>query len=123
MNLILIGMSHKTAPLELREKLALCCAEPAATLERIKSIPSVEEALCLSTCNRFELIARTDGEHAVPQIKNFLVSQVNIAPEELEKIIYVHRNEDAVKHIFRVAASLDSMVMVEPHILGQVKAA
>ncbi len=123
MNLILIGMSHKTAPLELREKLALCCAEPAATLERIKSIPSVEEALCLSTCNRFELIARTDGEHAVPQIKNFLVSQVNIAPEELEKIIYVHRNEDAVKHIFRVAASLDSMVMGEPQILGQVKAA
>lgn len=121
MNLILIGMSHKTAPLELREKLALCCAEPSAALERIKAIPSVEEALYLSTCNRFELIARTGSEHAIPQIKAFMVSQVNIAPDELEKIIYVHRNEDAVKHIFRVASSLDSMVMGEPQILGQVK--
>ncbi len=59
MNLILIGMSHKTAPLELREKLALGCAEPSAALERIKEIPSVDEAFYLSTCNRFELIART----------------------------------------------------------------
>jgi glutamyl-tRNA reductase len=121
MNLILIGMNHKTAPLELREKLALSCAEPSAALERIKAIPTVEEALYLSTCNRFELIARTEGEHAIPQIKAFMISQVNIAPEELDKIIYVHRNEDAVKHIFRVAASLDSMVMGEPQILGQMK--
>lgn len=121
MNLILIGMSHKTAPLELREQLALCCAEPAVALERIKAIPKVEEALYLSTCNRFELIARAEGEQAVPQIKAFLVSQVNITSEELEKVIYVHRDEDAVKHIFRVASSLDSMVMGEPQILGQVK--
>ncbi len=121
MNLLLIGMSHKTASLELREKLALSCTEPIIMLERIKAIPSVEEALYLSTCNRFELIARTDGETAVPQIKAFLLSRTNITPEELEKIIYVHRDEDAVKHIFRVASSLDSMVMGEPQILGQVK--
>jgi glutamyl-tRNA reductase len=123
MNLIVIGMNHKTAPLELREKPALCCVKPVAALERIKAIPSIEEVLYLSTCNRFELIARIGSEHAVPQIKAFLLSQVNIEPEELEKIIYVHRNEDAVKHIFRVAASLDSMVMGEPQILGQVKEA
>jgi glutamyl-tRNA reductase len=121
MNLILIGMSHKTAPLELREKLALGCTEPSAALERIKALPDVEEALYLSTCNRFELVARTGSEHAVPELKAFLVSQVDIAAEELEKIIYVHRNEDAVRHIFRVASSLDSMVMGEPQILGQVK--
>lgn len=99
----------------------MSCAEPSIALDRIKAIPSVEEALYLSTCNRFELITRTGSEQAVPQIKAFLVSQVNIAPEELEKVIYVHRDGDAVKHIFRVASSLDSMVMGEPQILGQVK--
>lgn len=99
----------------------MSCAEPSIALDRIKAIPSVEEALYLSTCNRFELITRTGSEQAVPQIKAFLVSQVNIASEELEKVIYVHRDGDAVKHIFRVASSLDSMVMGEPQILGQVK--
>ena len=121
MNLILIGMNHKTAPLELREKLALSCADPYAALAQLKAIPSVEEALYISTCNRFELLARAGGHTAVARLKEFLIRQLNIEPADLEKFSYVFTNENAVKHLFRVASSLDSMVMGEPQILGQVK--
>lgn len=119
--MILIGMNHKTAPLELREKIAQTCAEPTDALALIKSIPKVEEALYLSTCNRFELLARVADGHAVPKLKEFMLSRVAAEPVEIEKVLYVLTNENAVRHLFRVAASLDSMVMGEPQILGQVK--
>ena len=85
MNLILIGMNHKTAPLELREKLALSCADPYAALAELKAIPSVEEALYISTCNRFELLARAGGHTAVDRLKDFRPAMVVVGPGLPEK--------------------------------------
>ncbi len=122
MNIVLIGMNHKTAPLEIRERLAFSCGEGLDPLREILKGPQVMEALYLATCNRVEVLANTlEVSEAVDSVKGFILSQGNLAPGEMEKCLYVHCGSDAVRHLFRVASSLDSMVMGEPQILGQVK--
>jgi glutamyl-tRNA reductase len=122
MNIVLIGMNHKTAPLEIRERLAFSCGEGLDPLREILKGPQVMEALYLATCNRVEVLANTlEVNEAVDSVKGFILSQGNLAPGEMEKCLYVHCGSDAVRHLFRVASSLDSMVMGEPQILGQVK--
>ena len=124
MRLILIGMNHKTAPVEIRERLQLGCGDGDPALPELLAIPEVREAVVLSTCNRVEVIARVaDGEAAVDQLKQFIFRHGNLAAAELERCLYIHRDRDAVRHLFRVASSLDSLVMGEPQILGQVKEA
>lgn len=124
MNVILVGMNHKTAPLELRERLSFSCGDVVRPLDELLKAPAVREALYLSTCNRVEVLARADDmEEAIARVKSFILRHGNLGAAELEKCLYVYCGSDAVRHLFRVASSLDSMVMGEPQILGQVKEA
>jgi glutamyl-tRNA reductase len=124
MRLVLIGMNHKTAPLEIRERLQLSCGEDLASPAELIRLPEIREALCLSTCNRVEVLARVaDGEPVVARLREFVFRQGNLGLAEMERCLYVHRDRDAIRHFFRVASSLDSLVMGEPQILGQVKEA
>jgi len=125
MNLILIGMNHKTAPVEIRERLSIACTEGFNPLEEIKAIPGVGEALYLSTCNRVEILARTREERTDTEerLKALIFRHGNLGEEDMARCLYVYRDSAAIRHLFRVAASLDSLIMGEPQILGQVKEA
>ena len=120
--IVLTGLNHKTAPLAVREKIFAGCQEKKDLLSGIKAISGVEEALYLSTCNRVEIIASIaeDGK-ALKGLSDFLALSGGLTQSEAEGCFYEYRGEDAVRHIFRVASSLDSMVMGESQILGQVK--
>lgn len=124
MNIVILGMNHKTAPLALRERLTIACEDQGRTVEEVKSIPQVKEALYLATCNRVEVLANVgDVERAMERLKDFVLSHGNLPVPEMEACLYCYQDEEAVRHLFRVASSLDSMVMGEPQILGQVKEA
>ena len=124
MRIVLVGMNHKTAPVEIRERLQLDCGDGGPALAELLGTPEIREVLVLSTCNRVEVLARVaDGEAAVGRLKEFIFRQGNLDAAEMERCLYVHRDREAVRHLFRVAASLDSLVMGEPQILGQVKEA
>lgn len=122
MRLFLIGMSHKTAPLEMRERLQLLCGEGNQPLTELMRLNGILEVLYLATCNRVEILACiADDGRAVEALRSFIFRQGNLSQAEMEKCLYVHRDLEAVRHLFRVTSSLDSMVMGEPQILGQVK--
>jgi glutamyl-tRNA reductase len=124
MNLTLIGVSHKTAPIEIRERLAFdeLCLVPA--LQRLKEEYRFSEALILSTCNRVEILVRpTNGCDAFNLATHFLSTSHAMEPLVLDKYLYRLRGEELVRHVFRVASSLDSMVVGESQILGQLKKA
>jgi glutamyl-tRNA reductase len=122
MNIILIGMNHKTAPVEIRERLYIACNDEKDTFGKLKNVPAIREALYLVTCNRVEVMASVeDGTIARDTLRNFIFSHVNLTREEMENCLYTYCGDEAVRHLFRVASSLDSMVMGEPQILGQVK--
>jgi len=121
MRLMLIGVNHRTASVELRERWAVPEEEWPQAVQRVLLHPSVEEAMFLSTCNRVELLLRTST--ALTDAKSILAIACSRTPEEFHDHIYVLHDLDAVRHFFRVASSLDSMVVGEPQILGQVKSA
>lgn len=123
--LILIGCNHRSAPVALRERLGFAPGELERAFERLRQRHGVDEAVLLSTCNRVEVLARTDRpkERGIEAIKSFLSSGSGVAREELERHVYAYVGNDAVRHMFRVAAGLDSMILGEPQILGQVKQA
>jgi glutamyl-tRNA reductase len=125
MNIVLVGLSHKTAPLEMRERLAF--AEPLLpeALESLIGRNALDEALIVSTCNRVELIASTPmgPQQGLDSLSEFLSKYHNLPSGSLNGHIYRHADDSAIKHLFRVAASLDSMVIGESQILGQVKEA
>ncbi len=124
MEIIVIGLNHKTASIEIRERLAFQESEIEEALRRIKAIPSIREAILLSTCNRVELYATCkEVEKAVQELKEFLSQFHQFPLERFEKNLYLLVGKEAVRHIFRVASSLDSMVVGEPQILGQIKEA
>jgi glutamyl-tRNA reductase len=115
-------MNHKTAPLHLRERLSLSCEDNNRTLDEIKNISQVHEVMYLATCNRVEVVANIkDSVRGVEQLKSFIFSHGNLSHDEMKECLYIYRDHEAVQHLFRVASSLDSMVMGEPQILGQVK--
>ena len=118
-----VGVSHKTAPLEVREALAFPKERLAEVLRRLRDEAGVAEAMILSTCNRVELYARGDSEPIPESLGRFLCSFHGRPADELDSYVYRLAEEDAVRHAFRVAASLESMVIGEPQILGQVKEA
>ena len=120
MPLIALGLNHLTAPVQLREQVAFDEDATALALRELSGEPGVDEALILSTCNRTELYANvaTGAEH-VPQA--WLTRHHRLTPGKLEGFLYRHEEDDAVRHMFRVATGLDSMVLGEPQILGQVK--
>ena len=122
MNIVLIGMNHKTAPLEIRERLSLSCGDDISHLAEIMNIPEVKEGLYLATCNRVEVLANAaTSESAVEGLRAFIFHHGNLSVEEMNKCLYLHFDHEAVRHLFRVASSIDSMVMGEPQILGQIK--
>ena len=121
MNLIVIGVNHQTAPVEVREQFAISEARLPEAVKILASHPEVEEAMIVSTCNRVELVARTKDSQS--DIRDCMRQLYGIDPTPHRKHLYEYRDRDAIRHVFRVASSLDSMVVGEPQILGQVKEA
>ncbi len=122
MNLIVVGLSHKTAPVEMREKLAFRPNQIEGALKQLNSLSAVAECLILSTCNRVEIYAKSrDGVSADKAIRNFIADYHQLTVEQIDSALYTHFDQQAVGHLFKVAASLDSMVVGEPQILGQLK--
>ncbi|MEK6581454.1 MAG: glutamyl-tRNA reductase, partial [Nitrospirota bacterium] len=122
MNIFVVGLNHKTAAVDVREKLAFNGQKLEEGLMRIKTLPEVKEAVILSTCNRVEMYTNVkDTVKAYESIKDFISEFHGLDRGSLEKSLYAYENLAAVKHVFRVASSLDSMVVGEPQILGQIK--
>ena len=119
-----IGVSHKTAPVEVRERLALPDARAVEFVRDLRGTADVHEAVSISTCNRSELyLVVGDPVEAESRVLAMLSSQAGIRPTELASFIYSYRNCDAARHLYRVTAGLESMVVGEAEIQGQVKRA
>ncbi len=121
MTLALIGVNHKTAPIDLRERIAISRDDLPEVTRALAAMPGVTECMIVSTCNRVELLAAVESPDA--DLAGFLHRQFGLDPSVLEPHLYRETDKEAVRHLFRVAASLDSMVVGEPQILGQVKEA
>jgi glutamyl-tRNA reductase len=124
--LVLLGINHNTAPIEVRERLAIPSNRLADAIRTLLHQPGIREGLILSTCNRVELLTlQDDTESSHPQSKTdllrFLHEYFAVPPGDIQPHLYEFREREAVRHLFRVASSLDSMVVGEPQILGQVK--
>src|SRR6185369_9152079 len=120
MTLLVLGLNHHSAPLEVREKLAFPPERQADALAELAAQPGVAEAVLVSTCNRTEVYCRAQDIGAV---RSWLIRQGDLAGVAIADALYCHTGEAAVRHAFRVACGLDSMVLGEPQILGQVKQA
>ena len=124
MSIVLVGINHKTAPIEVRELLAFSDQACTEGLPRLVDGEVVREGLIVSTCNRVEVLSAITTEQlesGTQRIAEFLDAARNLPPGFLDNHLYSHTDEDAVRHIFRVASSLDSMVVGEPQVLGQVR--
>lgn len=120
--IVLMGLNHKTASVELRECIAFSKDEISSALELLRDSQVIDEIIFISTCNRVEVLMATEHIHdAIALVKDYIVRTKNVSENEIEKSLYIHHSDDAVRHIFRVASSLDSMVVGEPQILGQIK--
>ncbi|MDF0751868.1 glutamyl-tRNA reductase [Marinobacter sp. 71-i] len=120
MALVTLGINHRTAPVELRERVAFTPERMAEAFAELRATSGASEAAILSTCNRTELYLAGDDDCA-PAVLRWLAGFHDMEAGDLEEVLYVHRDSDAVRHIMRVAAGLDSMVLGEPQILGQLK--
>ena len=125
--IVSIGTSHHIAPIEFREKLAFSEAQIIESLQHFRESDQVQEAVILSTCNRVEVYAVANAvrnaDAAAKILVEFLSRYHQIGVESLKKWTYLHHNLETIRHLFRVTASLDSMVVGESQILGQVKTA
>jgi len=122
MKTVVIGLNHKTADVDLREKLAFNGPKLEEGIRQIRSLPEIKETVIISTCNRVEIyLTVKDVEKAFESVKGFLVRFFEIRRESLDNALYLYDDMQAVRHIFRVSSSLDSMVVGEPQILGQLK--
>ncbi len=120
--IVLMGLNHKTAPVEIRERFNIVCVDSKGPLSNLAQLRSLRESFYLSTCNRMEVLFTTprldEGISAVVGLLAEIYGQTGAA---LKPYLYIYIDQDAVKHLFRVACSLDSMVVGEPQILGQIK--
>jgi glutamyl-tRNA reductase len=126
MSIVLVGLNHKTAPVAVRERLAFNEEACAAGLRALVDGDLVREGLIVSTCNRVEVLTATGAERAIEgseRIARFLSEARSVPPESITEHLYSHADDEAVRHVFRVASSLDSMVVGEPQVLGQVRRA
>ncbi len=123
--IILLGMNHKSAPVEVREQLALVCRQDTDPLRLFPQLEHVEELFVLSTCNRVEFLftSNSSGGESIKEVKGLLEAHIGPTVRQFDSFTYIYKNLDAVRHLFRVASSLDSMVVGEPQILGQIKTA
>jgi glutamyl-tRNA reductase len=123
--LLLAGMNHRSAPLELRERLAV--EDPAPALQKLVACDEIDEAVLLSTCNRVEVVVTTrNAEAARLRLRSLFrrdLAEADIGEAALDASLYLHHDTEAVRHVLRVASALDSMVVGEPQILGQTKEA
>jgi glutamyl-tRNA reductase len=122
-DIIIVGMNHRSAPIGVRESVAFESSYIREALSRLRSHATIQESVILSTCNRVEIVAASSkGESASEQIKAFLAEHhAGKSSDSLDNHVYIHHGSEAVRHLFRVAASLDSLVIGEPQILGQLK--
>ena len=125
-SLLLVGVNHTTAPLDVRERLAIPLARLPEATRTLVGQPGVHEALILSTCNRVEMLTVEEPSSPAlaqghPRTLEFLSDFLRIRLADIQPHLYQYREHEAVRHLFRVASSLDSMVVGEPQILGQVK--
>jgi len=122
MALLTLGLNHKTAPVDIRERLTFGPDVIVGALRSLSQQPAVDEALILSTCNRTEIYSAVH-EGGLEEVRHWLSDFHGLPRESLERYLYCHLDKDAVEHLLRVSSGLDSMVLGEPQILGQVKAA
>jgi glutamyl-tRNA reductase len=125
LDIIVVGLNHRTTPIEIREKFSISDAQLREALIRLKSYHGINEGLILSTCNRVEVCAVVQQlQTGFQRIKEFFEDyHTGLSPEEWNASLYLYSGDEAVRHVFRVASSLDSMVIGEPQILGQLKEA
>ena len=124
MNLVVVGISHKKAPLELRERFVLNETNIQEALRRLQTEPEIEEAVVISTCNRVEFVlVAFEKQDGMAGFRRFAESFYGIRFDDFADCFYVHREEEGVRHLFRVASGLDSLIVGEPQVLGQVKQA
>lgn len=124
MKFLITGLNHKTAPVEVRERLAFDQRSLPAALRDLKSRPGLSEGLILSTCNRVEIaVTAENGADPRSAVDRFLAENRKVEQDWIAPYLYHHEDADAIRHLFRVASSLDSMVLGEPQILGQLKTA
>ncbi len=121
-SLCVIGLSHRTAPIDVREKMAVPSDQLDETLRRLAALPGVPEVMVISTCNRVEVYAAVERADAIELLRRTLV-EGRALPESMRAHLYSHEGKAALRHLFRVSSSLDSMVVGESQILGQVKEA
>ena len=122
MNIIVVGLSHKTASVDIREKVAFSPNSIEKPLRELVNLDGIVEGIIVSTCNRVEIYATTrDIAGGIARIRRFMAEYHHLAHDLLEPHLYSYHGEEAIRHVFRVASSLDSMVVGEPQILGQIK--
>lgn len=122
MHTLVVGLNYRTAPVEIREKLSFIESELPQAMAALKNEKSILEDVIVSTCNRTEIYAVVDQLHTGRYyIKRFLSNWFHIPIEDFENYLYIHESDDSLKHLFRVAAGIDSMILGETQILGQVK--
>lgn len=122
MNIIVVGLSHKTASVDIREKVAFSPNSIEKPLRELVALEGIVEGVIVSTCNRVEIYATTrDIAGGIARIRRFMADCHHLAHDLLDPHLYSYHGEEAIRHVFRVASSLDSMVVGEPQILGQIK--
>ena len=123
-DIVLLGLNHKTAPVEIRELLSFSAGQVAEALKALQKNPVIREVMVFSTCNRVEILMVTpDASIAAKTAKTFLSDYKGIPIHTFEDLLYIHAADAGVSHLFKVASSLDSMIVGEPQILGQIKEA
>ncbi len=123
MSLLTIGINHKTAPVSVREKVAFAPDQLDQSLRSLQELDGVNEALIVSTCNRTELYCRVEEQDPTQAVIDWMAEHHNLQDKELRPYVYTHAGRDTVQHLLRVACGLDSLVLGEPQILGQLKSA
>jgi glutamyl-tRNA reductase len=125
--LVCLGLNYRTTPVEVRERVAFPESKVPEAVQEVRSLPGFEESVVLSTCNRVEIYSthtHTDPSAAQEQLVQYVIQRFNLAPEQAAALVtYDLHAEEAARHLFRVVSGLDSMVLGETEIFGQVKAA
>src|SRR6201987_3759421 len=125
MEIVLVGLNHRTAPVEVRERVSFTAEQAQRAAEELRSRGILEEMLVLSTCNRSEVygVPPESSHECAPGLSSFLSEFHSVRPDFLDGSLYHHYDREAVRHLFRVSAGLDSMLLGEAEILGQVREA
>ncbi|HEY8711312.1 MAG TPA: glutamyl-tRNA reductase, partial [Thermoanaerobaculia bacterium] len=122
-SLVLVGVNHRTAAVDVRERLTVSDGKLPEFVQSLRRLPSVDGAALLSTCNRVEAVVSAQSEDVIESVVNWLSVLAGTERSTLENHLYILRHGDVVKHLFRVASGLDSMILGEPQIGGQVRTA